>query len=54
VTPSTVGYGDIVPLTSVARLIAALQIVCGTLVLSFGFSEIAAYARDRSDRRRPR
>lgn len=54
VTLSTVGYGDIVPLASVARLIVALQIVCGILLLLFGFSEIIAYTRDRSDRRRPR
>lgn len=50
-TLSTVGYGDIVPLTSLTRTIAAIQVVCGTLLLLFGVSEILEYARER---RRPR
>ncbi len=51
VTLSTVGYGDIVPATSLTRVIAALQIVSGVLLLLFGFSEIIAYGRDRERRR---
>ncbi|HYB08887.1 MAG TPA: ion channel [Alphaproteobacteria bacterium] len=45
VTLSTVGYGDIVPVTNLARFIVAIQIVCGILLLLFGFSEIIAYTR---------
>ena len=37
VTLSTVGYGDIVPLTYAARIVVALQIVSGILLLLFGF-----------------
>jgi voltage-gated potassium channel len=37
VTVSTVGYGDIVPLTYAARIVVALQIVAGVLLLLFGF-----------------
>jgi len=37
VTLSTVGYGEIVPLSYAARVIVALQIVSGILLLLFGF-----------------
>jgi voltage-gated potassium channel len=37
VTLSTVGYGDVVPLTYAARIVVALQIVAGVLLLLFGF-----------------
>ena len=50
-TLSTVGYGDIVPLSSIARVIAAVEVVCGTMLLLFGVSEILEYAREQ---RRPR
>lgn len=50
VTLSTVGYGEIVPATDVVRVIVAFQIICGVLLLLFGFHEIVTYARDR---RRP-
>jgi voltage-gated potassium channel len=46
VTLSTVGYGDITPTANLARIVVALQIVCGVLLLLFGFSEIIAYTRD--------
>lgn len=52
VTLSTVGYGDILPASNITRIIVAVQIVCGVLLLLFGFSEIIAYTRDRRDRRR--
>jgi voltage-gated potassium channel len=47
VTLSTVGYGDIVPATNLARLIAVTEVVCGVLLLMFGVSELITYARDR-------
>jgi len=50
VTLSTLGYGDIVPAVNLSRVVVALQIVCGILLLLFGFSEIIAYTRDRRDR----
>lgn len=37
VTLSTVGYGDIVPLSYPARIVVSLQIVAGVLLLLFGF-----------------
>jgi voltage-gated potassium channel len=46
-TLSTVGYGDIVPEGYLMRVIVALQIVCGVLLLLFGFSEIIGYAREQ-------
>jgi voltage-gated potassium channel len=46
-TMATVGYGDITPLSDLARLLAAIQVVVGILLLLFGFSEILSYARDR-------
>ena len=47
VTLSTVGYGEIVPISEVARVIAAVQIVLGVMLLLFGFYEIMSYARGR-------
>lgn len=46
-TLSTVGYGDIVPEGNLIRVIVAVQIVCGVVLLLFGFSEIISYARER-------
>ena len=45
VTMSTVGYGDIVPATSLVRVVVSLQIVSGVILLLFGFNEILNYAR---------
>jgi len=47
ITVSTVGYGDVVPLTDSVRVIVAIQIILGVVLLLFGFSEIFAYARER-------
>lgn len=47
ITLSTVGYGEIVPMSDVARVIAAVQIVLGVMLLLFGFYEIMSYARGR-------
>jgi voltage-gated potassium channel len=52
VTLSTVGYGDVVPVSSVARTLAALEVVLGVLLLLFGVSEILEYSRERRARRR--
>jgi len=46
-TLATVGYGDIVPEGNLVRVIVAFQIVCGVVLLLFGFSEIIGYARER-------
>ena len=50
ITMATVGYGDITPLSDLARLVAAVQVVVGILLLLFGFSEILSYTRDRGRR----
>jgi len=47
ITVSTVGYGDVVPRTDPVRVIVAIQIILGVLLLLFGFTEIFAYARER-------
>lgn len=44
VTLSTVGYGDIVPITYAARIVVALQIVSGILLLLFGFHALMRQA----------
>lgn len=44
---STVGFGDILPNSDAVEVLVAVQIVCGVLLLLFGFSEIITYARDR-------
>lgn len=62
VTLATVGYGDIVPEGSLVRALAATEVVCGVLLLLFGFSEIMRArdtmrgngARPLPDAKRPR
>lgn len=49
-TLSTVGYGDIVPASSIGRSLAAVQVVTGSLLLLFGVSEILEYSRERRRR----
>lgn len=56
VTLSTIGYGDITPLTHVARVIVVGEVVFGVVLMLFAFAEIAAYdpnaqAREDSDAR---
>jgi voltage-gated potassium channel len=52
---STVGYGDIVPHSSVARLLASVEVVCGFMLLLFGVSELLEYTREhRGEARHPR
>lgn len=54
ITLSTVGYGDLVPLSSLVRAVASMQIVIGVWLIIFGFSEVLRYARERDwrDQRR--
>ena len=51
ITLSTVGYGDIVPMNSLVQIIVGIEIVCGVLLLLFGFSEISSYAREHPRRK---
>ena len=44
-TISTVGYGDIAPYNSLARVQASLEVSCG-IVLLFGVWELLEYARE--------
>lgn len=53
ITMSTVGYGDVLPVTDSVHVIVAIQIILGVLLLLFGFSEIIAYSREKL-RDRPR
>lgn len=53
-TLSTVGYGDISPASNPARLLTAVEIVCGILLLLFGFNEIFSFAREHASRRHER
>lgn len=54
VSISTVGYGDIVPHSSLARLLASLEVICGFMLLLFGVSELLEYTREHRGRgRRP-
>ena len=56
-TISTVGYGDIVPVSNVARVLSSLEVICGVLLLLFGVSELLEYTREhrkpRNDRHTP-
>jgi voltage-gated potassium channel len=51
VTISTVGYGDIVPASNVARLFASVEVICGVMLLLFGVSELLEYTREHRRRR---
>jgi voltage-gated potassium channel len=51
-TISTVGYGDIIPYSNLARVLSSLEVFCGIMLLLFGVSELLEYAREhRRDRR---
>jgi hypothetical protein len=47
-TIATVGYGDIVPITTLARLLVMCEICTGMLYAIFIFSIIASFVRERS------
>jgi len=51
VTLATVGYGDVTPATNLMRLLAGVEVVCGVVLLLFGFSEIIGHARRDGDGR---
>jgi voltage-gated potassium channel len=52
-TLSSVGYGDITPVTGLSRFLAGIEIVSGVLLLLFGFNEIFSFARTHPSRVRP-
>lgn len=54
VTISTVGYGDIVPVSSASRALASVEVICGVLLLLFGVSELLEYTREHRRFRRKR
>lgn len=51
VTLSTLGYGDVLPVSNIVRVVASLQVVFGVTLLLVGFSEIMSYNRDLQARR---
>ena len=53
VTLATVGYGDISPVTPLARVLAVAQMMTGLVLLLFGFHEIMRHIEERERRRRP-
>lgn len=54
VTLSTVGYGDVLPVSDAVRVVASLQVVFGVTLLLVGLSEIMSYSRDLHARRAAR
>lgn len=52
VTISTVGYGDIWPVDDGARLLAAVEVLAGQILLLFGFYEITRSRLSAEERRR--
>jgi hypothetical protein len=53
-TLTTVGYGDIQPLDDGIRLLAAIQMVLGQLLLLFGFAEIMRSGQEEAEAKQPR
>jgi voltage-gated potassium channel len=51
VSIATVGYGDIVPHSSLARLLASVEVICGFMLLLFGVSELLEYMREHRRKR---
>ena len=45
ITFATVGYGDIYPITGAVRIVCAVEIVTGVLLLLFGFSAILRHTQ---------
>ncbi len=54
ITLSTVGYGDIVPRVELVEILVAVQIVCGVMLLLFGFNEILRYSREHEQHKSKR
>jgi hypothetical protein len=53
ITLSTIGYGDITPVTGIARLVLVGEIIFGVVLMLFAFAEIAAYDPHAPDRSTP-
>jgi voltage-gated potassium channel Kch len=53
-TITTLGFGDIAPSAQLVRALTGLEVVCGVLMLLFGFSEIMRGAGPDSRPRLPR
>jgi len=51
VTLSTVGYGDILPVSQAVRMIAVIEVIFGVTLLLVGLSEIMSYSREVQARR---
>ncbi|KLN59678.1 hypothetical protein WH96_16015 [Kiloniella spongiae] len=51
ITLSTVGYGDIIPVTDAVKAVVSIQIVVSVMLLLFGFSEIMSYSRSGPEKR---
>jgi voltage-gated potassium channel len=49
VTLSTIGYGDIVPVTPLAQTFVMLEVMFGVVLLLFAFAEIASYDPDAEE-----
>ncbi len=47
ITLATVGYGDIVPSSNLVRMLAAIEVIVGVLLILFGVSELLEYAHER-------
>jgi voltage-gated potassium channel len=53
VTLSTLGYGDIVPVSDQARLLVSIEIITGVLLLLFGFARLSQYGEKLRRRGEP-
>ena len=49
VSLSTLGYGDITPLSGLIRVLVIIEVVAGVLLMLFGFSEIMRYSLEQAD-----
>ncbi|MEH6633448.1 MAG: ion channel [Halopseudomonas aestusnigri] len=52
ITLSTVGYGDIVPLSHVIKAVVSIQIIVSVILLLFGFSEIMSFSKSTPKERK--
>jgi voltage-gated potassium channel len=46
-TVATVGYGDILPVANSVRMLSAIEVLAGILLLLFGFAELIRAQRGR-------
>lgn len=52
VTLATVGYGDIIPASNLMRLLSSFEVICGVMLLLFGFNEILNHAREQQSKKK--